>query len=469
MPDTLKRFEFPIKVTKAYTKVVKNSDGDEEKKYYVEAIASDTGIDYYMERMSENAIDGMVKQSKEEEVIILPTHWDTFHIGKTVDAEKVDGETTKDGTQLKALKVTIELDMKYPQSQDLYNEVAEGKSEKQLSVGGWLNPENEDAAYWEETEVIVIYPDGTEKKRSYWILVLDDLILDHIAITRAGHAANDRTGFLSAISKSLRSDMNEKFEVLRTNTNKLRDLNVVKTKITSHLPVEESVKTKTAEEKEKAVSHGKEIDEVRSGVIDFFKTIFSIKTKSIEKEDEDEVPDVNDVNKEKAQDEVVNGATNEELKAKSDDTQETTEAAQENIDVDELKSKIMDEVNDKIKSVVNDKLGDNFIESIQKSVSDTVNKTVESFMKDKLNPLTDRLDQLDKTIKSIDEKIKAIESATAESSSIDGQDSLDVSKSTDEKESVWKGLFVTDKAVEVIRARKAAMMEEQEDDEDDEE
>lgn len=208
--QVLKRFEFPITVQKAY---------EEDKKYFVEAIASDTGLDAYYEKVSENAIDKMVDQIKKEAVIILPTHWSTFDIGKVINSEKVDGVFRQnDESDLKALKVVIELNMTFPESQSLFEEVSSGDPKKQLSIGGWLNPDNGDAAYWEEVEYTVEI-EGRTRTRTTWILVLDDLILDHIAVTRQNYAANEGTGFLSAIAKSLCNEYNERWEIVKVLNN----------------------------------------------------------------------------------------------------------------------------------------------------------------------------------------------------------------------------------------------------------
>jgi hypothetical protein len=199
MPDNqpteviLKRFEFKAVVNKVWKDT---SSGTE--KYYLKAIASDTGVDWYGERFSEDALTGMVnciKNNSPAPVILLPTHWDTFEIGKATDGTVINSPTHD---SLKALEVTFELDMEYPQAKSLYNEVESGDAQKQLSVGGYLNPDNENSYFWERKE----YETDDGNVFVDYLLVLNDLILDHVAVTRKDHAANPRTGFLDAVAKS---------------------------------------------------------------------------------------------------------------------------------------------------------------------------------------------------------------------------------------------------------------------------
>jgi len=189
--EVLKRFDFGINVTKAY----KGQDG----KSYIKGIASDTGVDHHGERFSEDALKGMVsciKSNSPAPVILLPTHYDTFEIGKAVDAKIIPSPTHD---ELKALDVTIELDMEYPQAKALYKEIDSGNALKQMSVGGYLDPNSEEPYFWEEKTYET--PDG--KTLNDYTLVLNSLVLDHIAVTRKDQAANPRTGFSQAIAKSL--------------------------------------------------------------------------------------------------------------------------------------------------------------------------------------------------------------------------------------------------------------------------
>lgn len=429
---------------KAYTK-----EKDGERKYYVEAIASDTGIDYYMERMSENAIRRMAEQVKKG-VIILPTHWDTFEIGKTVDGEVLEsnpfGEETDTGNdKLYALKVVIELDSRYPEAMSLYEEVERGNPTKQLSVGGWLNPDNDEAVYWEKVEATVKLPNGTETTETYYILVIDDLILDHIAITRAGHAANERTGFLSAISKSLRCELNNKFEVVRTNVDDLRNFKVKKSK--AKMIIEKTVdEHKEAEEK---ISSGDEhVIQIGKSFLELLKSIFN------KKDNQKEVEKMHDVEKDvqvTAEHETKTAEIQSDVEKTTDEakTEETTtaevEKAKPEIDAEELKSKVVEEVMEKVKSAYSD-LANTVIKSIQDTASTTIANAIEEIIKSQIKPLAD--------------KIKSIEDNIAGSKAIEGQEEFKTKE--EEPENIWKGSFITADVLRVIQAQKAARQAEEE-------
>lgn len=189
-------FEFPVKVIKAY----EDKAGDK----HVIAVASDTGIDWYQERMALSALEDMIKyakmtkENKPEEglVDLLETHWSTFGIGFLVDGfinRNVE-------TGFYEFVCDIKLKMSYAMAQELYDDVSKGVCDKQLSVGGWID--GEEGYDWEEVE----FTDEDGNKIMEWIGVIKGFILDHVACTREGWAANPRTGFLSAIAKSLHSN-----------------------------------------------------------------------------------------------------------------------------------------------------------------------------------------------------------------------------------------------------------------------
>lgn len=189
-----KRFEFPVKVTKAYI----DASGDK----HVIAVASDTGIDWYNEKMDISALDDMVKyakmtkENKPEEglVDLLETHWSTFGIGFLVNGwinRNVE-------TGFYEFVCDIKLKMSYAMAQELYDDVSKGVCDKQLSVGGYID--GDDGYDWEETEFV----DDEGNTIFEWIGVIKGFILDHVACTREGWAANPRTGFLNAIALSLK-------------------------------------------------------------------------------------------------------------------------------------------------------------------------------------------------------------------------------------------------------------------------
>jgi hypothetical protein len=179
----MKAFEFDAAITKAWK--------DDKGKFFVRAVASDDLPDAQRDRMTERSLKNMAEQAKGG-LPILETHRSTFEFGRTVAGEVVKGEKSLQ------FALDIELDTRYPQALALYDEVASGKPEKQLSIGGKINTKNPSAWRFEDG------PTGI-------VRAIDDVILDHIATTRKGHAANDRTKFVSVIAKSL--DAEEGVEV----------------------------------------------------------------------------------------------------------------------------------------------------------------------------------------------------------------------------------------------------------------
>lgn len=360
-----KRVEFPVTICKAYV---------EDGKHYVEAIASDTGLDYYWEKMSEKNIDSMALQCTEKNILILPTHWDTFEIGKTVKGEKIDGAdnpfAVDKENKLKALKVKIELNMDYPQSKVLFKEVESGECTKQLSVGGYLNPENKDAAYWEEVEY-EYEVEGQKKTRSTWVLVLDDLILDHIAITRANQAANERTGFMEAIAKSLKCEFDDRWQVIKTFEDDGLKRKYLKNKEVLTLSITEE--------------QAKELEQAGNSLIEKFKSIFKSNKPNQESE-------------------------KEEKTQKDNPTIE--------FDVVKFKEEFMTEINKSI-----DAKNSEIIKSISESFSNSITKCFETFFEANIVPLN--------------EQLKSIAENTIETKSIQGQDEgTEVNKNKENEDDV---------------------------------
>lgn len=172
------RFQFSLPLTKAYK--------DDEGRMHVVGVASDTLPDFHDDRMSDKAIAQMARQASQEDLPLLDNHRATFGFGRTFT-----GRSTRKG-KARELVIDFELDAKYPQAVDLFNEVLTGKAKKQLSIGGMLNLENPKAVRFEE-----------DKKTGRVIRVIEDIALEHIAATRPKHAANERTGFIQAVVKDL--------------------------------------------------------------------------------------------------------------------------------------------------------------------------------------------------------------------------------------------------------------------------
>lgn len=168
-----KTFEFGLTINKA------RRDGE---KMIVTAYASDTLKDNHNERFDAHAMNQMLDKLRDEEVPLMTSHKDSFGFGKSIEGVLLPVQDGGIG-----LEVDFELNPKYPQSEELFNEVKTGDCEKQISVGGKLNKKNPRAAYM------------TRKGEK----VLHDFNLDHFCTTRPEKAANARTAFKTAVFKSL--------------------------------------------------------------------------------------------------------------------------------------------------------------------------------------------------------------------------------------------------------------------------
>lgn len=173
-----KTFAFDVTLSKAY----KADDG----KMHVIGVASDDDVDLTGDKMHEKALESMVTQAKKNKLPLLDSHHGTFGFGHTHDAhiQKKGGK--------REYVVDFELDDRYPQAHDLYNEVSSGTSQKQLSIGGHLNRADPEAV---EHEV--------DKKTGRYARTIKKITLDHIATTRPKRAAVPGARFIDAIVKSV--------------------------------------------------------------------------------------------------------------------------------------------------------------------------------------------------------------------------------------------------------------------------
>lgn len=171
------QWEFVATINKAF----KDSEGN----FHVRAIASDNLEDSQGDRIHEKAIVSMARQANRNNIPILSSHQDSFAIGKVFEAKAIHRRTRVQ------FSIDIVLDDDFPQSRALFKEVRNGGREHQLSIGGFVDLDNEKAMSYEEN------------KKGEFIRVINEITLDHIAITRKGFAANARTGFREAMIKSL--------------------------------------------------------------------------------------------------------------------------------------------------------------------------------------------------------------------------------------------------------------------------
>lgn len=165
-----------------HLEVYKGDDG----KPHIRAIASDSLEDRQGDVITETCIKQMSTQVSKNEIPLLPDHRSSFEIGKSSYGD-TRRNPSSNGLEL---LVDFELDDRYTEAQVLFNEVQSGRCKRQLSIGGYLNKNNPRAAFLDE-------------RNGKLVTVLDDIILDHIAVTREDKAANPRTNFVEAIVKAI--------------------------------------------------------------------------------------------------------------------------------------------------------------------------------------------------------------------------------------------------------------------------
>jgi hypothetical protein len=190
-------FSFSAPLNKAYT--------DDNDEMHVIAVVSDTSEDREDDKVSKDGLEHMAEQIKEKEVGIKDYHETAFSFGEAVDARVIEVE--KDERTYHALEVDFLLDSQWPQSQALYQEVAEGDCDKQLSIGGEIDRSDPGAIRY-------VVERGSRKR------VIDRINLDHIAATPAGLAANEGTYFVDAVMKTL--DENEQTEQINVEEDGLK-------------------------------------------------------------------------------------------------------------------------------------------------------------------------------------------------------------------------------------------------------
>jgi len=178
------RWSFTASWKKGNSRCYKDADGT----MHVVGVASDDLEDRAHERISEKAIKAIARQANKSHHDVLDHHASSFSIGQISEANIKKSKTKS------SFIIDVVLKDEYPQARELFKEVQSGNSDKQLSIGGFINLDNEKAIEWE---------DGKDGRV---IRVVNDLLLDHIAVTRKDMAANPRTKFRTAIVKSIDFD-----------------------------------------------------------------------------------------------------------------------------------------------------------------------------------------------------------------------------------------------------------------------
>lgn len=414
--DVLKRFDFGVNITKAWV-------NKETGKHYVKAIASDTGVDHHGERFSEKAIDGMVScitKNDPAPVLLLPTHWDTFEIGKAVSAKSIKSPTHED---LQALEVEIELDMEYPQAKSLYKEVEGGNAKKQLSVGGYLNPDSDEAYFWEEKQ----YETEDGNILYDYLLVLNDLVLDHIAVTRNNHAANPRTGFSEAIAKSLSLEKPTSTRIKSKEGTEDKGMSNAEKQTESFMS---SIRKSVGEFFKSTDVNHQQVEEAKTN-LEKAKEALEALGENIPDEIKEQLKSLNTFKEEDPKEPQADPEPTTEPEPQGEpqgepepvvDPEPEAEKTSDKVDTQSLKSEIM---NDITKSI-NDANKETF-----KEISESLGSVIAETIKSQVTPLQ--------------EKIAELEKLSGKSKSLSGQEGLDdkVSKSSkkDEEENLWDGII----------------------------
>jgi len=222
----IKNFSFPITVVKEQCREVIRVDGTKEA--YITAVASSDTLDSYWEYFAVTALNDMVqyararKKLKQEEglVELRSTHWSTFAIGTIVDGYL----RTNPANNAVEFWVTIKLKLDYPEARELFKDVMEAVVDKQLSVGGWIDFEASEDAYELEWKKFI---DEESDSNEVELLVgkINNFILEHVAVTLKGFAANDDTRFIDGMLKSLQDKDFQEYMNKGRQTNSLSQKN----------------------------------------------------------------------------------------------------------------------------------------------------------------------------------------------------------------------------------------------------
>lgn len=170
----MSKFAFSSKIFKAV-----NKDG----KLIIYAKASDNMSDLHGDRFSKKALQ-MMKQAAKKGLPLRRSHVDAFEIGKSINAN-----LRRSGDRIDYI-MQIQLDPSYVEAKKLFDEIENKRSNRQLSIGGTIDFDVANAISYEDT------PEGP-------VRVINNVRLDHVAVTAPEYAANPRTGFVDAVMKSL--------------------------------------------------------------------------------------------------------------------------------------------------------------------------------------------------------------------------------------------------------------------------
>jgi len=182
--QSFQRFKFTLPILKTRIAIVKDAEGKDVEKKYVEGVASSTDLDLHGDRMDPSAIKSMADSLKFHVIKINAEH-DTSWQSELGDISKLD--VSEDN------RLLIEAELNdMSKSHDLWYAITDLNKKLGLSIGGYVN----------ESEMVKedFKNDETGEVEPKWVRHYKNIELDHIAVTSS--PANPKT-WVGAIAKSI--------------------------------------------------------------------------------------------------------------------------------------------------------------------------------------------------------------------------------------------------------------------------
>lgn len=170
------RFSIPLTLERVY----KDSTGTR----HVVGVASDNKVDLGGDEMAPSALRKMVSAARRQNLPVVGSHYQTFGFGWTFS-----GELRSKDNGTKEFVVDVALKDQYAESDELFDSVKSGDRVYQMSIGGFFPEDDPDPVKYVE-------------RNGRWMRIIKNIELDHIMVTREGHAMNPRTGFQTAVVRS---------------------------------------------------------------------------------------------------------------------------------------------------------------------------------------------------------------------------------------------------------------------------
>ncbi len=208
---TFQHFKFTLPIIKTRIAVVKNEQGQDVEKKYVEGVASSTDLDLHGDRMDPSAIKSMA-DSLHQHIIKLNAEHDTSWQSELGDISKLD--VSEDN------RLLIEAELNdMSKSHDLWYAITDLDKKLGLSIGGYVKEYEMVKEEFKDEE--------TGEIENKWVKHYKNIQLDHIAVTSS--PANPKT-WVGAIAKSIQEDsqlLTEKLEE-EENLEKTEEIDVSK-------------------------------------------------------------------------------------------------------------------------------------------------------------------------------------------------------------------------------------------------